>query len=425
MIPVLPLIVIVVLLGCSAIFSGSEVAYFSLSHPLRERIAASRLLRHRLVTHLLSDPDRFLATVLMANAIVNTAIAIIAAFLALDVALALHAELAVVIPVEVIVVTFVILLAGEIPPKVFAARNAEHVALAVAPFLFAVAILLYPFAGSMAAVTGALGRRLRERSMKPLNDEEIKLAADVAVEHGTLHAHERKMIHGVVDFPDVKVREIMTSRVDMAAVRLGTPPMEIVEFIRSSGHSRLPVYDETTDSIVGILYAKDMLKYLPNKRRLERLDIAKILREPVFVPETKMVRALLREFQKNKVHIAIVVDEFGGTAGLVTLEDVLEEIVGEAEDGSEKMVIRVSDGEFIVDGRTPLDDCARETGIRLPPGGDYDTVAGLVLTQFGHLPHRGEEIRINDAQVMVESVRRRRIQKVRLKVVPQEEEGSA
>jgi CBS domain containing-hemolysin-like protein len=425
MVSILPYIGLVVLLAFSALFSGSEVAYFSLPASVRVRFASSHSTRDRIVAWFLHHPNRFLSMLLIGNTVVNTSIAIIAAFLALDIAAKHRFDVSIALAVEVVVVTIVVLLLGEITPKVLAAYNAERFASAVALILLVIAVILYPFSEAAAFLSLQLGKRIRSRTAAPLEDEEIKLLADVATERGTLYAHEREIIHGVIDFHDVKVREIMTSRVDMVAVQLTTPPLEIVELIRASGYSRVPVYKDSIDNIVGVLYAKDILKFLPNKKRLEKLDISRLLREPMFVPETTPIRALLREFQKNKIHLAIVVDEYGGTAGIITLQDILEEIVGEAEEESMNLITRISEKEFLVDGRITLDELEKELGIKLPPAGselasrgtEYDTIAGFVLTLFGHLPHRGEEIRTDSLSISVERIQGRRIRSIRLKVI--------
>jgi len=314
----------------------------------------------------------------------------------------------------------VMVLLGELMPRAIAARYPEPVAmLAVYPMTL-VAFIAAPIArmvaalnvwltGTPAAVMGA--------SFPTVTEEQIKTLVDAGEEGGIIEEEEREMIYSIFELGDTLAREVMVPRIDMVALEVNTSIEEALRVIVEVGHSRIPVYAETIDNIVGILYAKDILKCWPH---FETLHLRDILREAYFVPETKPVDELLQELQRRKVHIAIVVDEYGGVAGLVTIEDILEEIVGEIQDeydSEEPSLVIVGPDEVICEGRTDLDDINEALHAGLPTD-ISDTVGGLIYSCLGRVAVTGDQVRFGDLELSVLAVTGRRIKKVRVKRLP-------
>jgi CBS domain containing-hemolysin-like protein len=253
-------------------------------------------------------------------------------------------------------------------------------------------------------------------------EEEIKTLVDAGEEGGFIEEEEKEMIYSIFEFGDTLVREVMIPRIDMVALEVNTNIHDALDLIIQAGHSRVPVFQETVDNIVGMLYAKDLLKYW--QEDAESLKLGDILRDVYYVPETKMVDELLQELQQRKVHIAIVVDEYGGTAGLVTIEDILEEIVGEIQDEydvEEAFMEVISEDEIVFNGRMDLDDVNRIMELELPTD-NSDTLGGLVYTSLGRVPVVGDKVHLQNVEITVLSVIRRQIKKVKLVRLPVEKE---
>ncbi|MFH1010831.1 MAG: hemolysin family protein, partial [bacterium] len=326
----LSLIVFLVLLCFSAFFSSTETAFFALTRsqisalPERKDHAGKRL------TKLLKNPRRLLIVLLTGNTLVNIAAATIAALATQRLLGEAQAVRPVGFLIQIVVVALVILFLGEVMPKLAAIRNplrwAERASLPLETIgwvLSPIVVLLLPLADSTARFLGV------ERKRWTLSAEEIRTLVEVGEERGEIEQEERELITSIFDFGETTVREIMVPRTDMVCVPVDAPLDQVIAAIQQKGHSRIPVYDKTIDNIVGILHGKDLLPLVTGDLQT---PIEKIMREPIFVPEGKLIQELLREFQKEKMHMAIAVDEYGGTAGLVTLEDIIEEIVGEIQD---------------------------------------------------------------------------------------------
>ncbi len=332
-------------------------------------------------------------------------------------------------PVAVFGVTvltgLVALVVGTLVPRTIAEKHAEKVALRLARPLWVCTWLLAPLVVPVIAVSNALVRPFKVRvdfSPRVLTPEEIISLVDAGEEQGVIEEEEREMIQSVLEFPDTIVRKVMTPRIDMHCVPVDAPLQEVLDTIRNTGHSRIPVYEGTVDNIVGIVYAKDLLRLYPN---LEDFDIRQVMRPPYFIPETKKVDELMREFRTKKTQIAIVRDEYGGTSGLVTLEDILEELVGEIHDEydvEEASFEQIDEHTFRTDGRTPVDDVNDKTGLHLPTD-EYDTIGGFVFGLFGRPAQAGEQIAYGRANFVVEEADGRRIRKLRIEVAPSEAEG--
>jgi len=317
-----------VLLSLSALFSGSEVALFTLDAAQIEELKESEDAASKRVNRLLRAPRALLVTILILNTLVNVGAAITAAILTHDIATTNEWSPLATVIIEVIALTFIILIVSEITPKLIAARQPIAFTRRISRFLLILHRILSPISTVMARSTMAFHGRFEHMGEK-ISADDLKTMAEIGEAHGTIEQEERELIHSIVDFGDTSVREVMISRLDINALHVGATVEEAVSVIRSSGHSRMPLYVEHLDNILGVVYAKDLLRFMTEHPGQTGIDWTRLARPAVFVPLGKMLDDLLRDFQSRKTHIAIVVDEYGGTAGIVTLEDVLEEIVGE------------------------------------------------------------------------------------------------
>jgi magnesium and cobalt exporter, CNNM family len=306
-------------------------------------------------------------------------------------------------------------------PEAIAARRPERLALWLARPLAVVTAVTTP----LVHVTMGLGRALAglfgaktQADLSIVTEEEIKTLVDAAEEEGVIEEDEKEMISGIFELGDTLTRQVMVPRMDVMALDATTPMLEALDRIMQAGHSRIPVYEETIDNVIGVLYAKDLLPYLRDGRT--DVPLKSVLRPAYFVPETKRASDLLPDLQQRRVHAAIVVDEYGGMAGLVTIEDVLEEIVGEIHDEydvEELFVEPAGEGEYVMDARVDLDDLNQLMGATLPAE-ESDTLGGFIYAELGRVPTVGDRVRFEDLLFTVESVAGRRIQKVRVRRQP-------
>jgi putative hemolysin len=311
----------------------------------------------------------------------------------------------------------VMLILGEIVPETVGQQHSERLALWLARPLAIVSVVAMPIVKVMVWLGNAITRLFgaEPRSDLPfVTEEEIKVLVDAGEEEGVIEEEEKDMIYSIFELGDTLAREVMVPRIDVVALDLNTPMLAALDTIMEAGHSRIPVFDETIDNIRGVLYAKDLLPYLRNSRT--DVPLKSILREAYFIPETKNASDLLPDLQQRRVHMAVVVDEYGGMAGLVTIEDLLEEIVGEIQDEydtEEPFVEYISDDEFVFDARVDLDDLNRLMSIDLPTE-DNDTLGGFIYTELGKVPVVGDRVTYDNLELTVESVAGRRIKKVRV-----------
>jgi CBS domain containing-hemolysin-like protein len=314
--------------------------------------------------------------------------------------------------VSTVGMTFLLFVFAEVTPKTWAVQQTDRVALAVAPILTALNRVFGPLATVLVTVANVLmpGKGLPHGPL--MTEEEIKAMAEVASEEEAIEEGEKELIHSIFEFGDTVVREVMVPRPDMVSAPVTSPLQEVLDLILRHGYSRIPVYRENLDDIVGVVYAKDLLRHLHAGKA--DVPLEKIMREPYVVPETKRVADLLREMQQRRVHFAIAVDEYGSVAGLVTMEDLLEELVGEIADEydrEEPQVEEVDDHTYRVTGRTPIDDVNELFDVELPHD-DWDTVAGLVYGLVGAVPTQGQAVGYDGLRFTVERVQGRRIAKV-------------
>ena len=411
------LAVVVLLLVLSAFFSSVESAYFSLSRSILEQMRESSDPRAKRVARLLADPRRLLASILTGNTIVNTGAAALTALVAVDLAVSLGGNPNVAVAIEIVVVTIAILFFSELVPKLLAIRNSEKWAVQTSRTVQASCWILYPLALPLSKLTAYLSQLfgVEKHSMLAMSAEEIRALVQVGHERGELELEEREMIHSIFEFGDTIVRQVMVPRIDMVTIEKNASFEEILKMVVDCGHSRIPVYDEKVDNIIGMIYAKDLLAVSQDS---DRFDLQKLLRPSMFIPEEKKIDDLLKEFQAQKVHISVVVDEYGGTAGLVTMEDIIEEIVGEIQDEYDEeqpLILQVDEHTIIVSGRAVISDVNEHIRFELIEENEaYDTIAGFVYSQLGEVPEAGREFEFEGYRFVVEEVVSKAITQVRL-----------
>ncbi|MBD3309426.1 DUF21 domain-containing protein [candidate division KSB3 bacterium] len=403
------LILLVFLLGCSAFFSGSETAMFSLN-PIRiQHLEKEGIHTATIVRELLEYPSKLLVTILIGNEVVNIFASATAASLCVRL---LGDQIGPV--VATVSMTLLLLIFGEVSPKTFAVQNPQRYAffacrplLVFSKVIFPVRIVLTSIADTILRLIGGT-RKSHERL---LSGQEFRTLLDVSEREGVVEATERRMIDNLFDFSEMVVKEIMIPRPDMFCFSLGNTFADIIEQCKTELYARVPVYRETIDDICGIVYVKDLLPFVHGTPA--EFHLKNFLREAYFIPETKKVQELLQDFQEKKIHMAIVVDEYGGTAGLICLEDILEEIVGEISDEFDldeaPSCLPIEEGKrYRVNGMMHIRDFNQEFGTDFSP--EYSgTVAGLFLDQLGKVPQKGDQVVISDLVLTVSKLRNIRI----------------
>ncbi|MGH1365110.1 MAG: hemolysin family protein [Calditrichia bacterium] len=405
------------LLGLSAFFSGSETSYFSLSQSVVDNFLHSSDRKEERVGRLLQKPRHLLITIIVGNTIVNISIASLAAIVTTRISFAMGFDERLALLVDVIVVTAVILVLSEIFPKVVAVRNPQSFAKRCSGLLKIVHVLFTPVTLPLSRFTRLVQHTVglsEDKTM--LSEQELMTLVEVGEEHGALEKEEKEMIHSIFEFGETTVKEIMIPRTDMVAVEINSGLDSIMTLVKSKLLSRIPVYENRIDNVVGILYVKDLLPLISHSDN-DGFKLHELMREAHFVPEQKKIDDLLREFQKDRRHMALVVDEYGGISGLVTLEDVIEEIVGEIQDEYDKeqpLFSVVEDNVFLVDGRMSIEEVNEALDLDLPTEEGVETISGFILSLLGSLPEEKERAYYNGYEFVVESVRRNRILKVRI-----------
>ncbi len=398
-----------ILLIISALLSGAEAAYFSLGRTRLKELAEQQEQTTGPLAPLLTQPHELLVTLLVGITVVNIGASALAAAIAEQ----LFGSKGLAIAIAGMV--FLLTVFGEVLPMTLAVEHPLRFSAWVNRPVAWLSMLLKPIRVGLGAFTSLTLRIVgseRRRGQPEISEEELRTLVDVGAREGVVDRTEREMIHKVFELEDTLVREVMVPRPDMFCLEVTTPTAQILPMLREQLHSRVPVFDETIDQIVGVLYTKDLLPVLGGLP--PGFDLRPHLHPPYFVPGSKRADALLREFQAKKLHLAIVVDEYGGTAGLVTLEDLLEELVGEIRDEydeDERLIQRVTPRVFRVSGRLPIDDLNTATGLQIPDD-SFDTVGGWVLDLFGRVPHKGEKKEIDGVRVTVEKVERTRVLEV-------------
>ena len=420
------LFVILLLVAINGVFVAAEIALVSIRRSrVEQMVEEGRRGAHR-VRNLTGDPGRFLAVVQIAVTFVGF---LAAAFAGVNLSQPLADALvtagvdagtagAIALIVVTVLVSLFTIVFGELVPKTLALAHPESFATALAVPVDVLGRVLHPIVAVLTRATSAIARLLGAEvsTEQQISADELRLIVERGGEQGILEAEEEQMINAVIELGERRVHEVMVPRVAMAALPADATMEQAIDLVIEVGHSRVPVYHDSIDEIVGILYAKDLLPYLKPDAG-PRPSLRKLLRPPVLVPESMTVDDLLHEFQRRKVHIAIVLDEYGGTAGLVTIEDLLEEIVGEIQDEydvEEPMVERLSDHEARVDGRADVDELLElfDLDLKLEDAEEYDTVGGLMYHRIGGVPSPGDTVDVDDLRLTVETTDGRRVGKV-------------
>lgn len=410
------ILVIVFLLLLSALISGSEVAYFALSPDEKHKIFNTSAKKNTYIKKNLESPEQLLATILVANNFVNVGIVILSSF-TIDSLVDFTNEPVLGFVVQVIVISFIILLIGEIIPKVYSTHHALKFARFIAVPMYYTIKLFKPVNSILIFSTSFINNRIHAYNSHISVDE---LSQALELTSKTELKEDTDILKGIVKFGNKSVVEIMRSRVDVVSIDINSGFSKVMTLITETGFSRIPVFSETFDNIKGILYIKDLL---PHVHKGASFRWQSIIRPPFYVPETKKIDDLLEEFQKNKVHMAIVVDEYGGTSGIVTLEDVLEEIVGEITDEfdeEEKFYTKISENKYLFDGKTLLNDFYKvigiEEGVFDDVKGEADTLAGLILELKGEIPAKNDTINCKNYVFSIEAVDNRRIKQIKVEI---------
>ena len=415
------ILVLIFLLFGSALMSGSEVAFFSLRPEDIEKFKNNKSKKARAALKLYNNPEKLLSTILVANITINIAVVLLATFLGSKL-FDFSSDPIAGFLIEIITITFLLLFFGEVMPKLYASRNNIAVALNMAYLLIFLEKVFRPVTylliASSSFVKKKTGTNHTKMSMNDLSDA-LELTSEELNE-------DEKILKGIVNFGNTNVNAIMCPRIDVTAINIKSGFRIIIPVIINSGFSRIPVYSDSFDNVKGVLYAKDVLPYINNP---DNFKWQTLLRQPYFVPETKKINDLLKEFQIKKIHMAIVIDEYGGTSGIVTLEDILEEIVGEITDESddEQVLYRKLDGStFIFEGKILLNDFYKvvdiEEDLFKDIRGDSETLAGLILEMTGEIPEKDQTINYRNFKFRIESADRRRIKEIRVEIKEKESE---
>lgn len=405
------LILLVILLGFSAFFSASETAFTALGRARLHRLVEEGKKGSKQLEKLLSDPQRFLSTILLANNVVNILATALATALAIQI---FHSAG---VGIATAIMTFFILVFGEITPKTIAVQQAERLALLASRPIYVLERVIYPLAWFLIWISQLIMRLVGQAGLKSypfMPEEEIKAMLKIGEEEGVIEKEERELIHSVFEFGDTLVREIMVPRPDIVALPADFSIQRAVDKALEEGFSRIPVYKDNLNNIVGIFYLKDGIAELARKTKKGEGTVEEIARQAVYVPETKKIDDLLRDLQRNKVHMSIVFDEHGETVGLVTIEDILEEIVGEIFDEYDKdrpLVQRLKGGKLRFDARIEIDRAEKVLGVDFPDE-DYDTLGGFISNSLGKAPALGDQVSFGGWTFQVEELDKRRITKV-------------
>lgn len=408
-------ILLLVLLLCSALVSGAEVALFSLTQTDIEKASQENSKPIEIISKLLDRPKKLLATILVANNFINIAIVILFAYLGGYFFEGISSAITRFV-IEVVIVTFLILLFGEILPKIYASRNRVKFATFMAYPLRVLDVLISPISLPMRSITITMHNRLGKQKSN-LSVDQLSQALELASDEDTTK-EEQKILQGIVSFGNTDTKQVMQPRIDIFALEESQKLTDIFAEIVKHGFSRIPVYKDNVDNIIGVLYAKDLLPYLDRKQ----FDWRTLLREPFFVPENKKLDDLMVEFQEKKVHLAIVVDEYGGTSGIVSLEDVIEEIVGDISDefdDEDLTFSKLDDKNYVFEGKTTLKDFYRiikleDETIFESKKGEAETIAGFVLEISGSFPKLGSKIKFENYVFVIEALDKKRIQQIKV-----------
>ncbi len=402
---------ILLLIG-SGLVSGSEIAFFSLSPSNKNKLKESNSKKHKLIIQLIESPKMLLATILIANNVINIAIIIISSLIFTNYISFNNVILNFIF--QILLTTFLILLFGEVIPKTYANRNPLLVAEIMAIPLIFMQKILSPLSNLLVKSTNLINNTIRKKSS--LSAQKLTKAINITSD---TKDEEKKFFEGIIQFGQTDVKQIMKARIDIVALEMKSSFEEVINIILDSGYSRIPVYKENIDQIKGILYIKDLLPYFD----IKNYDWQSVIREPFFVPESKKIDDLLKEIKERKMHLVIVVDEYGGTSGIATLEDIIEEIVGDISDEFDQEDIiysKIANGTYIFDGKTSLNDFYRimhiDGEIFEEVKGESDTIAGFILERIEKMPEEGQCVDFHTFKFTIEKINKKRIISIKIEL---------
>lgn len=419
----LSLIAFLICLLLSAFFSSSETAFIAFDKYHLDYLTKKGNKKAETIKNLLSSPDKLLATILIGNTFVNAAAASVATFLFISL---LNDNRAVLY--GTLTTTLLILLFSEITPKTYAARHPKKLSFIYVYPLKLIIVLLYPVVRIFTFISNLILKIFTPKSpglTASLSEEEIKVLLLGRMERSNLPLKQRKMLASILEMKDIPVKEVMIPRTNVLAIEIKSSLKKIVNTILSSEYSRFPVYKDRFDEIKGIVHAKDIIPYIVKNKSF---DIYEILRKPLFVPELASIESVLRQMQENNMHLAIVVDEYGSMKGIVTLEDILEEIVGEIRDEydleEEEIITKLGDDLYLVNGYAPIKEINKKLNLNLPEKSEYTTLAGFIFSQMGKIPKEKEEVDYGGNRIIVHKMKGRQIKLVKIKLKAKNEQAS-
>lgn len=412
---VLGITLLFLLLFCSALISGAEVALFSLTRKEVDESEELQSNKIRIVTKLLDRPKKLLATILVANNFINIAIVLLFAYLGDSLFSSIQSEVLQFV-LEVIVITFLILLFGEILPKIYASRNSLKFSMFMAYPLKVLDVLISPLSLPMRSITLAMHSKFGKQKSN-ISVDQLSQALELTSESDTTK-EEQKILQGIVSFGNTDTKQVMRPRIDIFALNINSKYVDIIPEIVENGYSRIPVFEDNIDNIKGVLYVKDLLPYIDRKL----FDWKTLLRDPFFVPENKKLDDLMVEFQEKKVHLAVVVDEYGGTSGLISLEDIIEEIVGDISDEFDDVDLiysKLDNNNYVFEGKTALKDFYKiinleEDTLFEEHKGEAETIAGFILEISKSFPKQGSRINFEKYVFTVEALDKKRIKRIKV-----------
>lgn len=404
------LLILVILLALSAFFSSSETALTSCNKIRIRRMAEDGVKNANTVNKVIEDPGKMLSVILIGNNLVNICASSIATSLAISIFKSNGVGIATAI------MTVLIIIFSEITPKTMASQNSETISLAVAKPIYLLSKLLSPIAKLFNSIANVIVKFLGgdiNTNEPSITEEELKTIVDVGQEEGVFEKDEKELIYNVFDFADLHVKDVMVQRIDIKAVDVDTTYDELIEVFEKEQFTRMPVYEDNIDKVVGIINIKDLFFA---KDTSENFDIRKYMRKPYFVFEYKMADELFKDISKSRTHIAIVIDEYGGTAGLVTLEDLIEEILGEIEDeydDYEEYIKKIDDNQYLINGSTKIDDVNEFLNLNLESE-EYDSIGGFMIGELGHIPELNETVKYENIILKAESIAKNRVIKIKI-----------
>ncbi len=408
-------VLLVVCILFSAFFSGAEIALSSLDKITVKRLKRQHGKRGRRLEALFKNPSRWLITILIGNNLANIAAVSLATLL---VSRLLTGAMGITLGVVTGIMTFIILIFGEITPKKYCQQGAPDIALKIAGTILFLSVIFSPIVKTLSFLAGGILKTVRVKTPKSdlVTEKDIHTLIVIGQEEGALDKKEEELVHSALEFDDKKVREVMTDRTKMVCIEQNSSLEDLRKIIKDSDYSRIPVYHQQRDKIVGVVHIKDLFGADKSKH-----GVKEIMRSPIFVPYATPLSVVLKELKKERTHLAIVVDEYGGVGGIVTMEDLLEEIVGEIEDeydehkhNGEEIKIQ-KDGSAIVSAEADIDEVNEKLGIFLPENADvYESVGGFIESQLGKIPQKGESIEHSGVRIDILESDEKRIKKVRI-----------